>query len=112
MHATSTVIDNVPVIRLAGAVDFLSRKTLRTLIDDYLAQGHRDFVLNFQDVTFIDSSGLGALVACYSTIRKQGGTMKLVQLPPQVAELMEMTRLADFFEIHASEEEARRLLVH
>lgn len=54
----------------------------------------------------MDSSGLGALVACLTTIRRQGGIMYLVQVAPQAYELMEMTKLTHFFEICASEEEA------
>jgi anti-sigma B factor antagonist len=99
MQTSSIINDHTPVIRLTGQIDFSSRKTLRALIDEGLAQGRRDFILDLQDVTFIDSSGLGALVACFSTVRKQGGSMKLVHVPELVYELMEITRLTHFFDI-------------
>ena len=99
MHIATTATDTTTTLTLTGPIDFLSRKTLGNLIEAGLAQGHRDFALDLQGITFIDSSGLGALVACFSTIRKQGGSMKLVQLPSQVRELIEMTKLTDFFDL-------------
>jgi anti-sigma B factor antagonist len=69
------------------------------MIDENLAQGCCDFVLDLQHVDFVDSSGLGALIACYSTVRKQGGGMTLVHLPQQIHDLMEMTKLTTFFDI-------------
>lgn len=102
MQASSIINGRSPVMTLSGPIDFSSRQTLRTMIDDRLAQGCRDFILDLHDVNFIDSSGLGALVACFSTIRKQGGTMKLVRMPKLVYELMEMTKLTLFFDISDS----------
>ena len=71
-----------------------------------LAQGRRWFILDLNEVTFIDSSGLGVLVACCSTIRKQGGTLQLIQVPDKVRSLLEITKLTDFFDLYATAEEA------
>jgi anti-sigma B factor antagonist len=106
MNASSKVVDTVVVITLSGLVNFAARHTLRTLINEAFTQGYRHFIVQMREVTFIDSSGLGALVTCFSTIRKNGGTMHLVQVAKQAYELMEMTRLTHFFEIFESEEEA------
>jgi anti-sigma B factor antagonist len=91
--------DNKSVIVLSGRLDFAARQTLRAVIDENLASGCGDFVVDLQQVDFIDSSGLGALIACYSTVRKQGGGMILVRLPKQVYDLMEMTKLTTYFAI-------------
>jgi anti-sigma B factor antagonist len=99
MQASSIINDHTPVVTLSGPINFSSRKALRAMIDDGLAQGQRDFILDLQDVAFIDSSGLGALVACFSMVRKQGGSLKLVRVPELVYELMDMTRLTHFFDI-------------
>ena len=99
MQASYAMKDNKSVIVLSGRLDFSSRKTLRAVIDENLANGCGDFVVDLQQVDFIDSSGLGALIACYSTVRKQGGGMTLVRLPRQVHDLMEMTKLTTFFDI-------------
>jgi anti-sigma B factor antagonist len=106
MQASYTVKDHKSVIVLSGRLDFASRKTLHAVIDENLLQGRCDFVIDLQHVDFIDSSGLGALIACYSTVRKQGGGMTLARLPRQVHELMEMTRLTTFFDISTSEDAA------
>jgi len=98
--------DNRAVITIAGRIDFSSRTTLRALIDNSLTQGCTDFILDLQQVSFIDSSGLGALIACFSTVRKQGGSMTLACVPKPVHNLMEMTRLTHFFEICATVEAA------
>ncbi|GIX47041.1 MAG: hypothetical protein KatS3mg131_1252 [Candidatus Tectimicrobiota bacterium] len=57
-------------------------------------------------MTFIDSSGLGTLVTCFSAVRKHGGSMKLAHVPKQVADLLALTKLEEFFETYASEEAA------
>jgi anti-sigma B factor antagonist len=97
MHVTDVCEADTPVVTLSGPITFGSRKTLRAIIDAELAQGHRDFILDMRQVTFVDSSGLGALVACLSSVRKQGGTMHLRHVPKLVYELMEMTKLSQFF---------------
>jgi anti-sigma B factor antagonist len=99
MQAWHTMKDNRSVITLSGRIDFASRTALRALIDNSLTQGCSDFILDLQQVSFIDSSGLGALIACFSTVRKQGGSMALARVPKYVHDLMEMTRLTHFFEI-------------
>jgi anti-sigma B factor antagonist len=99
MHASYAIKDHKSIIALSGRLDFSARKTLRAVIDENLAQGCCDFVLDLQHVDFIDSSGLGALIACYSTVRKQGGGMTLVRLTKQTYDLMEMTKLTTFFDI-------------
>ncbi|RMF88692.1 MAG: anti-sigma factor antagonist [Nitrospinota bacterium] len=106
MQATSKVVENVVVITLMDRIDFSIRNTLRRLVNEAITQGYRHFVVNMKEVTFIDSSGLGALVASFSTIRRQGGTMRLVQVPQQVYALLEMTKLTSFFEIFEREEAA------
>ncbi len=99
MQVLSTSTDQAAVIALSGAIEFSSRQTLRAVIDERLTHGCREVVFDLQEVTFIDSSGLGALVACFSTIRKQGGSLKLRRVPRPVYELMEITKLTDFFHI-------------
>lgn len=107
MQIVTTVVDHTTTLTLSGLIDFSSRKTLGALIDDRLAQGCQDFILDLHGVTFVDSSGLGALVACFSTIRKQGGSMKLTQVCGQLLDLIEMTRLTDFFDLCDTVEAAK-----
>jgi anti-anti-sigma factor len=99
MQVTTTTVGQTVTLAVSGMIDFSARKALGTLIEGRMAHGQRDFILNLQQVAFMDSSGLGALVACFSSIRKQGGSMKLTQLPRQVLELITRTNLTHFFDL-------------
>ncbi len=68
--------------------------------------GTRNVVLNLGRVDYIDSTGLGALVICATSLRKAGGNMKLVNLNRRNIELLVMTKLATVFEIFTSEQDA------
>jgi|SRR5688500_5192878 len=63
-------------------------------------------VLNLQDVDYIDSTGLGALVICFTTLRKAGGALKLLNLSKRNIELLVLTKLATVFEIFSDEQHA------
>ena len=63
-------------------------------------------VLNLADVTYIDSGGLGTLVALYTTAGNAGGAIKLARLTPRVGDLLQVTKLLTVFEVYNSEEEA------
>ena len=106
MQVTDHRAADVSFLTLSGSVNYTCRKTLGEPVQTDLAQGRRLFILDLNGVTFIDSSGLGALVACCSTIRKQGGTLKLIQVPDKVKSLLDLTKLTDFFELYANAEEA------
>ena len=99
MHVLTTATDALTTLTLSGPVDFSTRKILQPLIDAGMANGQRDFALDLHDVTTMDSSGLGALVACLSVVRQQGGSLTLTQVPEQVQELLDMTNLAAFFNL-------------
>jgi anti-sigma B factor antagonist len=99
MKVTTNVLDTTTTLMVSGPLDFSARKTLGACIEAQVAQGRRDFILDLHRVTFMDSSGLGALVACFSSIRKQGGAMRLVRVSGQVRELIDLTKLTHFFDL-------------
>ena len=68
--------------------------------------GHRDVVLHMEQVSFVDSSGLGALVRLVGGARANGGDIKLAALPAAVRKALEMTNLLPLFETYESEAEA------
>ena len=68
--------------------------------------GQAQLVLNLAGVDFIDSTGLGALVICATSLRKSGGNVKLVNLNRRNIELLVMTKLATVFEIFTDEQDA------
>jgi len=79
---------------------------LREAINDQVAQGDKQLLLDLSGVDYIDSTGLGSMVICYTTLQKTGGTMKLVNLNRRNLELMLLTKLSTIFQIFAEEQEA------
>jgi anti-sigma B factor antagonist len=78
---------------------FSAKKALRALIVDLLTQGHKQILLNLGDVDYIDSSGLGNLVSAFSSVRKQGGELKLLSLTNKVQDVLQITKLYTVFDI-------------
>lgn len=76
---------------------------LRDEIKELLDSGQKNILLNLADVRYIDSSGLGQLVASYATVTNRGGQLKLLNLDKRVHELLQVTKLYTVFEAHKSE---------
>jgi anti-sigma B factor antagonist len=79
---------------------------LRDSVIEALDSGSRKILINLKDVSTIDSSGIGELVAAYTTVTNRGGRLKLVGLPPKVSDILQITQLVTVFEVMDSEEEA------
>src|ERR1700686_2301214 len=79
---------------------------LRDKFSEVTQQGVRNLVFNLAGVDYIDSTGLGALVICATSLRKAGGNVKLVNLNKRNIELLVMTKLATCFEIFTDEQDA------
>lgn len=73
--------------------------TLRDLVGDLLSKGHKKILLNLGDVTYIDSTGLGSLVSAFTSVRKQGGDLKLLNLTNKVEDVMQITKLYTVFDV-------------
>ena len=80
--------------------------TLRERLREMAETGQRQVVLNLQEVDYIDSTGLGALVICFTTLRKAGGALKLLNLSKRNIELLVLTKLATIFEIFTDDQHA------
>jgi anti-sigma B factor antagonist len=79
---------------------------LREKLGEQTAQGVRKVILNMDGVEYIDSTGLGSMVICYTSLQKAGGTMKLLNLTRRNIELLVLTKLSTVFEIFAGEQDA------
>ncbi len=79
---------------------------VRQRVRDEMEKGRRNFILNLQQVDFIDSTGLGALVMCFTSLQPSGGSVKLVNLNRRNVELLVLTKLATVFEIFNDEQDA------
>lgn len=98
---------DVLVLSLTGRLTLgEGTKLLRRLIGDSLALGKKNIVLKLGEVVYIDSSGLGELVAAHRAVSRQGGKLKLVKLTSRAQELFHMSKLYTVFEIYNDEDSA------
>ena len=81
---------------------------LREGIKHQLAAGHKKIVLNLEELSYIDSSGLSTLISAFVSVRNQGGQLKLLRLTSRVSDLLQITKLSTVFEIYESMEEVQR----
>ena len=99
--------EGVTVLELDGRITVgPEASALREKVAQLAAEGKKNVVLELSKTDFIDSTGLGALVMCATTLRKAGGNVKLVNLNRRNIELLVMTKLATVFEIFNDEQDA------
>jgi anti-sigma B factor antagonist len=100
-------LDDVVILDLSGRIT-MGEGTLivRDYIQKLLDGGERKFLLNLAEVDYIDSSGLGELVISFTTVRNQGGELKLLDLTRRVRDLLQITKLLTVFEVFDNEAEA------
>lgn len=100
-------LGNVTVVDLAGKLTLTDSPGLvKDRISALVYQGRKHLVLNLADVTYVDSSGLGELVACHLTAERGGATLKLSGAGYRMQDLLVLTKLLTIFESHRSEEAA------
>jgi anti-sigma B factor antagonist len=98
--------DGIIVVDCAGRLIFGDETAaLRDRVKELITEGSR-IVLNLADTTYIDSGGLGTLVALYTTSKNAGGSVKLARLTRRVGDLLQVTKLLTVFEVYESEEDA------
>jgi len=102
-------VKDVTIIALSGRI-VLGKESqgLRERIKELLQEGKRKILLNLSQVSRIDSSGLGTLVSSFTSVRSQGGELKLTNLSEKLDEALQLTRLYTVFEVYDDEEEAIR----
>jgi len=85
MKSSSRQIDGVTVLDLSGRITLGEGSViLRDTIRDLIGRGQKRILLNLGDVSYIDSSGIGELVSAFTTVRNQGGELKLLNLTKKV----------------------------
>jgi anti-sigma B factor antagonist len=79
---------------------------LKDKINSLMNQGHKKIVLNLADVPYIDSAGLGEIVRTFTTVSRQGGSLKLLNLTKRISDLLAITKLLTVFETFDTETDA------
>ena len=99
--------EGVTILALKGRITVgPEASALREKVGALTTGGLKNLVLNLGGVDYIDSTGLGALVMCATTMRKNAGAVKLLNLSRRSIELLVMTKLATVFEIFTDEQDA------
>lgn len=106
LKLSTRIKDGVLVVDCSGRIVFGEESAhLRDTIKKLVSENKR-VVLNLPGITYIDSGGLGTLVALYTTARSGGGAIKLASLTPRVGDLLQVTKLLTVFDVYDSDDKA------
>ena len=107
MQIEERVVGGVTILDLSGKMtlgegDELLREKIASLVN----AGQKQLLLNLDGVPYIDSAGLGEIVRTYTTVSRQGGKLKLLNLTKRIEDLLSITKLLTVFEVYDTEAEA------
>ena len=109
MQIEGRVVGDVTILDLKGKITLgEGDEALKDKINSLVLQNRRLILLNLADVPYIDSAGLGEIVRTYTTVSRQGGQLKLVNLTKRITDLLSITKLLTVFETFDSEADALR----
>lgn len=104
MKASTRQVNGVTIVDLSGRITLGEGSIiLRDTVRDLLGKGNKKILLNLGDVSYIDSSGIGELVSAYTTVRNQGGDLRLLNLTKKVHDLLQITKLYTVFDVKDDE---------
>ena len=107
MQIEERVVNNVTILDLKGKITLgEGDEALKDKINSLILQNQKRILLNLADVPYIDSAGLGEIVRTYTTVSRQGGQLKLVNLTKRITDLLAITKLLTVFETFDTEREA------
>jgi anti-sigma B factor antagonist len=99
----------VTVLDLSGRITMgEDGNLLKDKLQSLLHQGKKNILFNLGQVSYVDSAGLGAIVSAYTTVTREGGTLKLANVTKKLQDLLSITKLLTVFETFDSEDEALR----
>ena len=109
MQIEERMVGDVVLLDLKGKITLgEGDELLKDKVNSLVNQGHKKIVLNLAEVPYIDSAGLGEVVRTYTTVSRQGGSLKLLNLTKRITDLLSITKLLTVFETFDSENEAVR----
>src|SRR6201997_1508764 len=104
MKSNTRQVNGITIVDLSGRITLGEGSVLlRDMVRDLVTKGQRKILLNLGDVTYIDSSGIGELVSAFTTVRNQGGDLKLLNLTKKVHDLLQITKLYTVFDVRDDE---------
>jgi len=107
LRITKRTVDGIVALECSGRIVFGEESSLlREDVKKTLADGAKKIVLNLSEVSYIDSGGLGTLVALHTSAQTAGAAIKLAGLTKRVGDLLQVTKLLTVFDVHNTEYEA------
>ena len=107
MEITERIVDTITVLDLSGKLTIgEGAQRLKDKSESLVFQGRNRVIVNLAAVPYIDSGGLGQLVACYTTLAKAGGRLTLLNVGTRNHDLLSITKLVAVFDTFDSEQEA------
>jgi anti-sigma B factor antagonist len=100
MKTSVRQVGGVTIVDISGGIILGEESAaLRELVRDLLTKGHKKILFNVGEVHYIDSTGLGSLIGAFTSVRKQGGDLKLFNLTNKVQDVLQITKLYTVFDI-------------
>lgn len=107
-ESTRSKVDSITLLSLKGTiVAGNDSEALSSLVGEFLAAGETGIILDLGKVTFIDSTGIGALIRVHSAAMRKGASVKLLHLTKRVYDVLQITRLSSVFGIYDDLEKAK-----
>ena len=107
MQIDERTVGDVVVLDIKGRVQLgEGDEMLKDKVNSLLNQGRKKIVLNLAEVPYIDSAGLGEVVRTFTTVSRQGGNLKLLNLTKRITDLLAITKLLTVFDTYDSEQDA------
>src|SRR5208337_4082413 len=104
MKVVTRQVNDVTIVDLSGQIKLgEGSSVLRDTVKDLLGKGQKKILLNLGNINYIDSSGIGELVSAYTSVRNQGGELKLLHLTRKVHDLLQITKLYTVFDVKDDE---------
>jgi anti-sigma B factor antagonist len=106
LEITTTEREGIGVLSMKGRLTVGDASTLREKVNEEIAASRLNVILDLAHVDYIDSTGLGAMVICFTSIKKAGGALKLASLNKRNIELLVLTKLHSIFEVFSDQQDA------
>jgi anti-sigma B factor antagonist len=106
LELTSTEREGVTIVSMKGRLTVGEASAPREKVNELVAAGKVNIIFDLSGVDYIDSTGLGSLVICFTSIKKAGGALKLLKLNKRNIELLVLTKLHTIFEVFSEEQDA------
>lgn len=108
MEINTREVNNVTIFDIVGEIDLYNAPDIKEIIKKHIEQQKYNVIVNLEKVSYIDSSGIGALISSLSNLKKYQGNLKIIKIHGSVKKVFELTKLTSFFEIYEVEEQAVR----